>query len=71
MTPHSTPAQTPSNVGRADFYDIDQHRLRILRCTARFMASSPGGLRFQAGARPWLEGLAPTERHRGDRAQAG
>jgi hypothetical protein len=37
--------------------DLDQQRLRILRCTAHAMASSPGGLRFQAGTRPWLDGL--------------
>lgn len=36
---------------------IDKQRLRILRCTAKAMASSPGGLRFQAGTRPWLDGL--------------
>ncbi len=36
---------------------IDKQRLRILRCTANAMASSPGGLRFQAGTRPWLDGL--------------
>ena len=39
------------------FHDVDQQRLRILRCTARAMASSPGGLRFKPGARPWLDGL--------------
>ena len=38
--------------------DLDAQRLRILRCTAHAMANSPGGLRFKAGARPWLEGLA-------------
>ena len=32
--------------------------LRLLRCTAEAMASSPGGLRFVSGTRPWLEGLA-------------
>ena len=32
--------------------------MRILRCTAKAMASTPGGLRFVAGTRPWLEGLA-------------
>ena len=31
--------------------------LKILRCTAQSMANSPGGLRFVAGTRPWLEGL--------------
>jgi hypothetical protein len=39
------------------FHDLDQQRLRILRCTARAMANSPGGLRFKPGTRPWLEGL--------------
>lgn len=37
--------------------DLDRQRLRILRCTAHAMASSPGGLRFSAGTRPWLDGL--------------
>ena len=32
--------------------------LRLLRCTAEAMVSSPGGLRFVSGTRPWLEGLA-------------
>ena len=38
--------------------ELDKQRLRILRCTAQAMASGPGGLRFQAGTQPWLEGLA-------------
>lgn len=41
-------------------HDLDKQRLcilRILRCTAKAMASSPGGLRFKAGTRPWLDGL--------------
>ena len=46
------------HVGSAAFHDLDKQRLRILRCTAQAMASSPGGLRFKAGARPWLEGLS-------------
>ncbi len=37
---------------------IDKQLLRILRCTAQAMASSPGGLRFKAGTRPWLDGLS-------------
>ncbi|MFZ2387979.1 MAG: hypothetical protein WAW69_09240 [Polaromonas sp.] len=44
-------------VGAAN-HELDKQRLRILRCTAQAMASSPGGLRFKAGTRPWLEGLA-------------
>ncbi len=42
-------------------HELDTQRLRILRilrCTAQAMASSPGGLRFKAGTRPWLEGLS-------------
>ena len=42
----------------AGLHDFNQQCLRILRCTAEAMASGPGGLRFQAGTRPWLEGLA-------------
>ena len=39
-------------------HDFNQQCLRILRCTAKAMVNSPGGLRFKAGTRPWLEGLA-------------
>ena len=46
--------------GTSIFDELDQQRLRILQCTARAMASSPGGLRFKPGTRPWLEGLAPS-----------
>ena len=48
-------------MGQTDKTEIlafDRQRLRILRCTAQAMASSPGGLRFKAGTRPWLEGLS-------------
>lgn len=38
--------------------DFNQQCLRVLRCTAHAMANSPGGLRFKAGTRPWLEGLS-------------
>ena len=37
--------------------NFNQQCLRILRCTAQALASSPGGLRFKPGTRPWLEGL--------------
>lgn len=47
----------PSRVGVVG-HDLEQQRLRILRCTAQAMASGPGGLRFKAGTRPWLEGLS-------------
>lgn len=38
--------------------DFNKQCLRILRCTAQALANSPGGLRFKAGTRPWLEGLS-------------
>ncbi|MDB5779257.1 MAG: hypothetical protein JWP93_1622 [Polaromonas sp.] len=41
----------------APLHELDRQRLRILRCTAHAMASTPGGLRFKAGSRPWLEGI--------------
>lgn len=41
----------------AGFHDLHLQCQRILRCTANALASSPGGLRFKAGTRPWLEGL--------------
>lgn len=31
--------------------------LSILRCTAQALASTPGGLRFVPGSRPWLDNL--------------
>ena len=48
---------SPGQTASAASHDLDWHRLRILRCTAHAMASSPGGLRFKAGTRPWLDGL--------------
>jgi hypothetical protein len=52
----------PAQVGfqkslRDDGQWLAQVRLKMLRCTAQAMASSPGGLRFVVGTRPWLEGL--------------
>ena len=59
-----TKLQTSAKSGRANAatqhrltHDLEQQCLRILRCTARAMASSPGGLRFRAGTQPWLEAL--------------
>jgi hypothetical protein len=52
--------QAKENAGEAAsaaIFDLDKERLRILRCTAQAMACSPGGLRFEAGTRPWLEGI--------------
>jgi hypothetical protein len=40
-----------------NFHEFDLQCLRILRCTAKAMAGSAGGLRFSANTRPWLEGL--------------
>lgn len=45
----------PCNTGGDD---LKTQCLRILHCTARALASSPGGLRFKAGTRPWLDGLS-------------
>ena len=42
------------------FFDLNKQVLRVLRCSAHALATSPGGLRFKAGTRPWLEGLQPT-----------
>ncbi len=39
-------------------HDFNLQCLRILRCTANAMANTPGGLRFKAGTRPWLEGIS-------------
>lgn len=52
------PKKCLGNAANAIHHDLDKQRLRILRCTAQAMASSPGGLRFKAGTRPWLDGLA-------------
>lgn len=49
----ATCASRPTN-------DFEPQCLRILRCTAHALATSPGGLRFKAGTQPWLDAL--TER---------
>jgi len=38
--------------------DFENQCLRVLRCTAQALANSPGGLRFNAGSRPWLDALS-------------
>ncbi len=43
-------------------YQFEQQCLRILRCTAQALANSPGGLRFKAGTRPWLDALSSDTR---------
>jgi hypothetical protein len=52
-------------------HDLEQECLRILRCTARALANSPGGLRFRAGTQPWLDALVPGAGDRGLSAQRG
>ena len=54
---HCKPQQSISRVLTSGRHDFHQQCLRILRCTAHAMANSPGGLRFVAGTRPWLDGL--------------
>ncbi|MEI8155691.1 MAG: hypothetical protein WCH60_02410 [Burkholderiales bacterium] len=55
-----TPTQS-AQVGTATSHrlthDLEQQCLRVLRCTARALANSPGGLRFRAGTQPWLDAL--------------
>ena len=50
-------ASVEAGTARSGLSDLSLQCLRVLRCTAHAMASSPGGLRFKAGTRPWLEGL--------------
>ena len=62
LNEHGKPEQTSSLSLSAGIHDFNQQCLRVLRCTAQAMATSPGGLRFKAGTRPWLEGLAVGQR---------
>ncbi|MDB5744489.1 MAG: hypothetical protein JWR68_2804 [Polaromonas sp.] len=58
--PVSKPGKTEKSASHASaalVHDLDDQCLRILRCTAHAMASTPGGLRFKPGTRPWLEGI--------------
>lgn len=48
------PQSTP---GSRRAHEFEQQCLRVLRCTAQALANSPGGLRFRAGTRPWLDAL--------------
>ncbi|MES2510297.1 MAG: hypothetical protein V4625_10230 [Pseudomonadota bacterium] len=64
---HLSAPQTDEDVcpvTSAAHHPIYEQCLRVLRCTARAMANSPGGLRFKAGTRPWLEGLDSMARGR-------
>ncbi len=57
----STCDMTVSRSLAASTSDLRLQCLRVLSCTARALANSPGGLRFKAGTRPWLEGLEPAQ----------
>jgi hypothetical protein len=57
MGRHSHQARQTPGLGTG-IQDLNKQCLRILRCTAQALANSPGGLRFKAGTRPWLEGLS-------------
>jgi hypothetical protein len=50
--------QTAETSANRPSHDFEQQCLRVLRCTAQALANSPGGLRFQAGTRPWLDALS-------------
>ena len=68
------PDYTANQATCASAQSLDKERLRILRCTARAMANSPGGLSFVAGTKPWLEGLPggrPRSAYGGARPQDG
>ena len=52
---------TASPILSEGMHELNQQCLRVLRCTAKAMASSPGGLRFKPGTRPWLAGLDPEQ----------
>lgn len=56
-TPAAERPPSPGNAAGTEIHDLDGQRLRILRCTAHAMATSPGGLRFKRGSRPWLDDL--------------
>lgn len=56
-SPAGQDAQEFSPADSTGRHDFDRQRLRILRCTAQAMASSPGGLRFKAGSQPWLDAI--------------
>lgn len=67
LNPGGEPGPTAGRAASAALHYVDSQRLRILRCTARAMASSPGGLRFKAGTRPWLDGLCSVPAKGNDR----
>lgn len=50
----------PAAVGRA--LPVQDAAHRLLQRTAQLLASTPGGLRFEPGSRPWLVGLPAAAR---------
>ena len=44
-------------------HSFEQQCIRVLRCTAVALANSPGGLRFKAGTKPWLDAMADCQSH--------
>lgn len=54
--------QPGADLGRSlgtGFFEFNKQVMRVLHCSALALATSPGGLRFKPGTRPWLEGLQP------------
>ena len=58
-TPVGSPIPHAGDAGEHVFY---QRCVDILRCTAQALYNSPGGLRFRADSRPWLQGLYVPQR---------
>ena len=55
--PHVDLGQAKAAATQRLTFELEQQCLRVLRCTARALANSPGGLRFKSGTRPWLDAL--------------
>jgi hypothetical protein len=65
LTPHPAPALAlnpgaPVCAGGVRTFQEAAHRL--LQRTAHLLVSTPGGLRFEPGSRPWLVGLPAAAR---------
>lgn len=54
--PIQRPAAVPASDGTPG-WRMAEAAQRVLHRTAQCLASTPGGLRFVAGSRPWLRGL--------------
>lgn len=59
--PSATPIVDASRALGNTLHDFEKQCMRVLHCTAKAFANSPGGLRFKAGSRPWLEALTPQQ----------